>query len=352
MQQASVTSPLVMTKRLKPIPVTIISGFLGAGKTTLLNHILSENHGLKAAVLVNDFGAINIDAKMIVGIEEDAINLANGCICCDIRDDLVSACLGLLKRSEPPDYLIIEASGVSNPLQIANTFLLPELQCILALDSILCVVDCEQFPGLLGESCDLSRMQIAVADILILNKTDLVNVERLQQVKSMIGEHCRGSKVIEASYGTVPLSLILETGVSVRAGRTSSVVSEYNEHFHHSGFSTWHWSSDRPLSLQKLRSFFELLPEKIYRAKGLCYLEELPEYRVILQKVGKRSSIREGSRWGSECPRTELVLIGINGAIDGEAMRIALNGCICDSDEELSPLMRRMREIASSGVES
>jgi G3E family GTPase len=345
-------SSLPVTARPKPIPVTIIGGFLGAGKTTLLNHILSENHGLRAAVLVNDFGAINIDAKLIVGVEDETINLANGCICCNIRDDLVGACLGLLQRPEPPDYLIIETSGVSNPLQITNTFLLPELQQILALDGILCVVDCEQFPKLPGESAELARVQIASADILVLNKTDLVDSEGLEQVRSLIRGISPGSQVIEAKLGKVPLSLILGTGSSERSDSQPIVSSSHSDHGPHGGFSTWHWTCDRPLSLPKLRSFFELLPEAIYRAKGFIYLEELPEYRVILQKVGKRSSLKDGSRWGSETPRTELVMIGIEGGIDGEVMRIALERCIREEHEEMMPIMRRMREIAQSSAKS
>jgi len=342
------TPALPVSPRPKPIPVTIIGGFLGAGKTTLLNHILSENHGLRAAVLVNDFGAINIDAKLVVGVEDDTINLANGCICCNIRDDLIGACLGLLQRPQPPDYLIIETSGVSNPLQIATTFLMPELQQILALDSILCVVDCEQFPSLSGESADLVRVQIAAADILILNKTDLVDSAGLAQVRSMIRSISPQSQLIEAKHGRVPISLILGVGSNEQSDKNLIVSSHHSDHGEHSHFSSWSWTCDRPLSLLKLRSFFELLPETIYRAKGVLNLEKLSEYEVILQKVGKRSSLNNGSRWGTQTPRTEIVMIGIEGSIDEDAMRVALERCIYDKNEKMTPLMNRMRELTST----
>ena len=120
----------------EPIPVTVIGGFLGAGKTTLLNHILSANHGRRVGVLVNDFGAINIDATLVVGVDGDTVSLANGCICCSMRDDLVGACLALLARPERPDHLIVETSGVSDPVAIANTFLSPQLHQFLELDAI------------------------------------------------------------------------------------------------------------------------------------------------------------------------------------------------------------------------
>ena len=334
-----------MTNQEKPIPVTIIGGFLGAGKTTLLNHILSENHGLRAAVLVNDFGVINIDAKLIVGVEDETINLANGCICCNIRDDLVGACLGLLQRPNPPEYLIIETSGVSNPLQIANTFLLPELQSTLALDSILCVVDCEQILSLPAESGDLARIQIASADILILNKTDLVDSDTLEKIKTEIYKISSGSQVIESKYGKVPITLIFGADSGKRIEKPSLTSEHHSHHHQHGNFSTWHWTCDRPLSLLKLRAFFENLPQSIYRAKGIVYLEEIPDYQVILQKVGKRSSLKDGARWGSEIPRTELVMIGIDDGIDWKAMRAALEKCVRIEGEDMTQMMRQIREL-------
>ncbi len=330
----------------KSIPVTIIGGFLGAGKTTLLNYILSENHGRRAAVLVNDFGAINIDAKLVVGVEGETINLANGCICCTIRDDLVGACLRLLQRPEQLDYLIVETSGVSNPVLIANTFLLPELQRMLSLDSILCVVDSEQFSKLSGESAALAELQVEAADIVVLNKTDLVDGESLAAIRSSIRAISARSQMLEAHHGRVPLSLILGGRPAGSRDRQRTSSPSRAVHGQDGEFSRWHWTCDRPLSLPKLRSLFERLPETIYRAKGVVYLEELPQYRVVLQKVGRRSNLRDVGKWGQETPRTEIVMIGIADGITGEAMRVQMEGCCRGENEEMTPMMRRMREIS------
>ena len=337
-----------MSGRSEPIPVTLIGGFLGAGKTTLLNHILSAKHGLRVAVLVNDFGAVNIDAGLVVGIDGDTISLANGCICCSMRDDLVGACLALLQRPERPDYLIVETSGVSDPVRIANTFLSPQLQQFLELDAILCVVDCEQFPELTGDSSLLAHSQVAAADITVLNKIDLIDSTGLAKVRALIAATSPGSRVLAAHRGQVPLELLLGTGLNATGDQSSNP----SEHRPHRGLSTWHWTSERPLSLPKLRRAFERLPDDIYRAKGVVYLDELPQYRVVLQKVGARSSLRDAGRWGPQIPRTELVMIGLTEGMDTDALQTAFDGCIRHPDEEMSPMVRVQIQHTDPGPHS
>jgi len=323
-----------------PIPVTLIGGFLGSGKTSLLNHVLSENHGVRAAVLVNDFGAVNIDAKLVVGVEGETVSLANGCICCTIRDDLVKACLGLLKRAQPPEHVLIELSGISDPVPVLNTFLETELGTLFSLSSTLAVVDSEQFPNVQGEMSELVHVQIAAADMVVINKIDLVSPDELSATRKRVSKMGEGSGIIEVSYGRVPLELIFETVSRPFESCRQDPVLSADKRVQAIAFSTWYWTSDQPLSLPGLRSVLGTLPAGVFRAKGIICFEELPSYRYVLQMVGRRYTIEETGRWGSEIPRSEIVLIGARGGIDGEELKRCFDKCIGIGDESNSPTLK------------
>jgi G3E family GTPase len=327
------------------IPVTLIGGFLGAGKTTLLNYILSENHGTRAAVLVNDFGSINIDAKLVVGVEGETVTLANGCVCCTIRDDLVGACLGLLQREEPPEHLLIELSGVSDPVPVLNTFLETDLGAIYSLSTVLSIVDAEQLPGLMHEMGDLVRAQIQAADIVVLNKVDLVRPDELAAAKQSVHEMTLGSRIIEVSHGRVPMELVFENDDRLSRTLRRSDVDGHDDQPHRHPFTTWDWTSNRPLSLPKLRSTLEALPDSVYRCKGIVCLEELPGFRYVLQMVGKRYHLTETAGWGDELPRSEIVLIGAQGGINTDSLQRTFDACIGTGDESQSPILRLVRKV-------
>lgn len=314
------------------IPVIIITGFLGAGKTTLLNHLINSDHGMRIAVLVNDFGAINIDAELIVGIEgEDTINLANGCICCTIRGDLHQAALRICERPDKPDYIIIETSGVSDPLGVAQTFLYTDLANYTAVDTILTLVDAAEFLNLPAENEVLAMDQVGTADIVVLNKTDLVDEAGLATVRQAINEISPAARIFETSYGTVPLPLLFGHGtfdplrLATRSAHDVHVHEDEDhnhdhDHDHSLVFHTWRYESERPFTLNAIQTAIDQLPPTIYRAKGMVYVAEAPAERHILQVVGKRASLSKGEGWGEQPPATRIVVIGAAGGVNGEEL--------------------------------
>ena len=326
------------------IPVTLIAGFLGSGKTTLLNHILSGEHGVRAAVLVNDFGAINIDAKLIVGVENDTVQLSNGCVCCTIRDDLIGACIGLLQRPERPEHLFVELSGVSDPVPVLNSFLETQLQHAFSFNSILSVVDTEQLPKLSGEMARLARDQISVADVVVLNKSDLVSADEMTVVKRLVQQIAPGSRIIEAVRGKIPLELVFDDEIVDIRSRLE--LEQHDEHSLSHGFTAWSWTCDQALSLPKLRALLEQLPETVYRCKGVVQIEEMPVNRYVLQMVGKRYHFEEANRWEDKEPRSEIVLIGAASGIDARELQAAFDACIGTGDETQSPVLRLVKKLA------
>ena len=183
------TAPLADSLQLpkRGMPITIITGFLGSGKTTLLNHILQAQHQQKIAVLVNEFGDIDIDSQLLLSVEEDMVQLSNGCICCTINDNLVEAVYNILEREDKVDQLVIETTGVADPLPIILTFLGTDLRDLTRLDAVITLVDTESFTS---EHFDSSAAlsQVTYGDIVILNKIDLAKPEKVSQLENWIAE--------------------------------------------------------------------------------------------------------------------------------------------------------------------
>ena len=318
------------------IPVAVLTGFLGAGKTTLLNRILSGDHGLRIAVLVNDFGSINIDAELVAGVESggDVVNLANGCVCCNIRDDLLAAVQQTIQRPERPEYIVLEASGVAEPSGIAATFLDARLRDRLRLDSITCVVDASQIFAA-PEMLDLKLRQIAFADMLILNKADLVEREEIERIRAWLDDRFQRYRLAEAIRGRVPMEILLGAGrfdpaqLDADTGPRHDCADAHCDHPDHGAlFDTWSYETEKPLSLVALREWAQTLPASIYRCKGVIHSAEAPERRSILQVVGNRVDISLENPWQQRNRRTRLVAIGAHDTMHPESLKQSFDCCI------------------------
>lgn len=322
---------------VSPTPLTILTGFLGAGKTTLLNRILHGDHGLKIAVMVNDFGAVNIDSQLVVDVDaDDTVSLSNGCICCTIRGDFLEATLKLLNRDDKPEYIVVETSGVSDPIDVALTFKnVPDVR----IDSVLTVIDAEQILDIEREHAVLAMNQIGMADIVILNKVDLIDDAQRQKVHKYIREISKDARILETVNANAPLELILNIGnydmersLSLKAEHVHvHDVGQQHDHDHHHAlvFSTWSWQSDEPLSFKALKRTIENLPTAIYRAKGIFYLTDSPDHPAILQVVGKRAHLTiSDDGWHGETPHSQFVVIGTHNGFSEDALRTQMENCL------------------------
>ncbi|NIA70390.1 hypothetical protein HBA54_17435 [Pelagibius litoralis] len=292
------------------IPITILSGYLGAGKTTIINRLLSGDHGRRVAVLVNDFGAVNIDASLIETEDDNTISLTNGCVCCSIGDDLGAALDAQAARHIPPENILLEASGVAEPKRIAtHVGFWPGFE----LDALIVAADAETVRNRANDKFvgQLVRSQIRHADIIALTKTDLVGPEAARGVKAWLRNQVPNARIFEAPNGTLPVAL------AFGADRASNALSGPVEPAPHSHLRTVMCVPGTGLSRAGLARAIEALPSSVHRVKG--FFRDLETGRMtLLQCVGRRHEFLEAPT----DTETVLVLIGVgsdtemNGAMD------------------------------------
>jgi G3E family GTPase len=380
-------SSMVVPKR--GLPVTIITGFLGSGKTTLLNHILSNQQGVKTAVLVNEFGEIGIDNELIIQADTEGgiVELSNGCICCNINDDLINAVYKVMEHPDQVDYLVVETTGLADPLPVALTFLGTELRDQTRLDSIVTVVDAENF-SLDHFDSEAAYNQLAYGDILLLNKADLVDEADLDALEVRLRDIKSDARILRTVKSAVPLGMLLSVGLfeSDKYFAPDQPVQthghahdhehhdhEHHDHDHHAhehhdhehhdhehhdhehhdhehhdhsacdhdhghcehehhhshhlendGFTSLSIQSDRPFDIKKFQYFLDNhLSANVFRAKGILWFTDSPK-RWVFHLSGKRFSLDE-DEWKDAPQQNQLVMIGQN--LDHDQLRSQIEHC-------------------------
>ncbi|MCP4223301.1 MAG: GTP-binding protein [Actinomycetia bacterium] len=304
------------------IMVTVIGGYLGAGKTTLVNHIL-RTADERIAVLVNDFGDINIDADLIESQDGETLSLANGCICCSLVDGFAAALATIEELERRPERLVIEASGVADPATVAAYGHSPGLE----LDAVVVMADAEtirqravdQYVG------DTVLAQLDSADIIVLNKIDLVPTDDVVTTRVWLQDRAPDAVVVDARDAKVGPAVLFgftgaprAGGAGLAAGLSHTDHGPAGDHGHADElFESWSWAGEGALERSTIEALMEHLPEGVVRAKGVLSLSDDPDHLTVLQRVGGRWSLRPG-RTATSPPTSQLVIIALVGTFDGD----------------------------------
>ncbi len=325
---------------MSAIPITLITGFLGSGKSTLINRLLAQFPDRRFGLVVNEFGDVNLESTIVKAGEESIVELSNGCMCCVVRGDLLGTVDGLLRRSKDTSHILMEASGLSDPVPIANTFLNSDLDGRVRFDSIVCVLDLEHYQRNLSEY-EIPVLQLEYADFIVLSKTSEVSAEQIEQAKRFLRTVDTEATVIRDD-DEAGLSLLLDTldidHTDIRdleiaehdhdhAGHEEGA-SDGGYHHAHEPVTTLFFRSDRPVYADHFGKVFQSLPAGVVRAKGFLDLadEEAGDRKYILQYTGGRKDLYSEPWKPDETRQTAIVFIG--KGFDADALRNRLNACV------------------------
>jgi len=301
----------------------LVTGFLGAGKTTVVNHLLARAEGRRIAAVVNDFGAINIDAELIADASDGVVSLANGCICCSLEGDLLRTLAALLRREPQPEFIVIETSGVADPADIVRNLMDPLIWREAPLETVLCVVDATTPVARLNDDA-LLRSQLRAADVVALSKMDLVDAAARAQLRDAIRLLRPGAVVVDALHGEVPAELLFPVDPN-RAPAPREVAPRRPTA---DRFETLSWTSERPVSLPRLQQAIGRLAPKLARAKGLFETVEQPGRLTVFQLAGGRATLAPGGAVPTGAPRTRIVFIAEIGVLSNAEIDGIMEGCV------------------------
>lgn len=308
-----------MTDRLS---VGVVGGFLGSGKTTLLNHLLQDEDAAdgRTAVLVNDFGDLNIDARLIREVRGKMLHLQSGCICCSIRDDLVEELMHLRVHHPEVERVWIEASGLSDVGNILRSLALSRTRHALRIASVLTLVDAAAVPGgLPREARELVARQARDAWLVILNRRDLAGPGQLAAARLWLEQHAPGTPVFETEQARVPRALIEGLAIRPLPDDAPAEVAD---------FESLSRAYPGAFEREALLAMLERHQGRVLRSKGILQLADAPRLKTVLQGVGRYRSLRAAGPWGADSPRSEIVLLWPAGAADAEALASQLEACL------------------------
>ena len=294
-----------------PVPFTVIGGFLGAGKTTLLNHLLKQSSGIRFAVLVNDFGDLNIDESLISSHEGQTISLVNGCVCCSISNDFNRTMINLVKRIEEFDQVVVEASGVSEPDRIMD---IARLDSELSPGGIVVLVDASEVQNRSTDRyiSNTVQKQLQTAELLIVNKTDLVSREKLAELEAWLEDVSPTAVRLNTIGGVVPVQIIFGEQIkgnefSDKSDGETNRTEDSNYSHHNHQFKSLALNSSKKLNRNTFEIWCDALPPSVIRGKGILYFGDEPGNSWVWQKVGEKSSIK---KFSGNSSNSDLVLIG------------------------------------------